>query len=51
MKRRRQQKREFEKYKQQIVEKHLQKIKRKEELDKKKEQIIEFSTVLGRIGT
>ena len=42
------QQREIEKAKQQIIEKHLQKIKKSEALQKKKEEIIHFSLLKQR---
>lgn len=43
IKRRHQQQREHEKFKEEVMNKHLEKIKQKELLEKKKEELKEFS--------
>lgn len=43
LKKRRQIQKEHEKFKQEIINKHLEKIKQKELVEKKKEDLIEFS--------
>ena len=43
MKRRRQQKREHDRFKDEIIERHLEKLRKKELIQKKREELIEFS--------